>query len=108
MGNPDRYEIVVNGGMRQLVLYVDAVEVGDGEWEAERVAMPIGEFRYGDIVHALIRGRYSESAMEAIINNKLLGGEGYEAEWEAMQAWRGECKALAKTIVEEIGGKGDE
>ena len=49
----------------------------------------------------LFRKKYSQSAVEAIINNYLLDPENekYKAEFLEMQAYRAECKAQAKKEV---------
>ena len=49
----------------------------------------------------LFRKKYSQSAVEAIINNYLLDPENekYKAEFSEMQAYRAECKAEAKKEV---------
>ena len=49
----------------------------------------------------LFRKKYSQSTVEAIINNYLLDPENekYKAEFSEMQACRAECKAQAKKEV---------
>ena len=49
----------------------------------------------------LFRKKYSQSAVEAIINNYLLDPENekYKAEFLEMQTYRAECKAEAKAKV---------
>lgn len=49
----------------------------------------------------LFRKKYSQSAVEAIINNYLLDPENekYKAEFSEMQAYRAECKAQAKEDI---------
>lgn len=49
----------------------------------------------------LFRKKYSQSAVEAIINNYLLDPENekYKAEFLEMQAYRAECKAEARAAV---------
>lgn len=55
---------------------------------------------YGEIVAAIVRGRYSADDVEAITNNYLLdGSEGHTQEWFAMQQWRKEAKELAKAVL---------
>ena len=59
------------------------------------------EKMYGQRVSDLIRARYSHSDVEAILNNYLddPGDEKYAEEFKALQAFRAECKALAKLEV---------
>ena len=55
---------------------------------------------YGEIVSAIIRGRYSADDVEAITNNYLLdGSEIHTQEWRAMQQWRKDAKELAKSVL---------
>ena len=56
---------------------------------------------YGELVERLVRKRYSQSQVEAIINNYLDDSENaqYKAEFLEMQAYRKECKIEAKKIL---------
>lgn len=65
------------------------------------ICLSPGPLSYDALVAALVRTRYSDDAMTAIINNHLLDGNDAdtEAEWEEMQQWRREAKALAKQIL---------
>lgn len=53
---------------------------------------------YDVIVSSLIREKYSQNAVEAILANYLADpeNEAYKAEFEAFSAYRAECKAKAK------------
>ena len=57
--------------------------------------------KYARLVDAYVREKYSQSAVEAIINNYLSDPENekYKAEFAALQLYREECKAKAKTEV---------
>ena len=57
--------------------------------------------KYARLVDAYVREKYSQSAVEAIINNYLSDPENekYKAEFAAFQLYREECKAKAKTEV---------
>ena len=59
---------------------------------------------YAHRVHVLLRKKYSQSAVEAILNNYLDDPDNAEhrAEFEALQAYRKECKQQAKTGAEEV------
>ncbi len=65
------------------------------------ICLAPGQLTYDALVAALVRTRYSDDAMTAIINNHLLDGNDADiaAEWEQMQQWRREAKALAKQIL---------
>lgn len=57
---------------------------------------------YATIVSALIRARYTDDAMMAIINNRMLYPDDPDilAEWKAMQQWRTESKEIAHAAIE--------
>ena len=57
--------------------------------------------KYARLVDAYVREKYSQSAVEAIINNYLSDPENekYKAEFAALQIYREECKEKAKTEV---------
>jgi hypothetical protein len=56
---------------------------------------------YGELVERLVRQRYSQSQVEAIINNYLDDSENeqYKNEFLELQEYRKECKAEAKKIL---------
>ena len=56
------------------------------------------EERYNRLVAAFVREKYSQNAVEAIINNYLADPNNteYVAEFTALQNFRKECKAKAK------------
>ena len=59
------------------------------------------DVKYARLVDAYVREKYSQSAVEAIINNYLSDPENekYKAEFAALQIYREECKEKAKTEV---------
>lgn len=61
---------------------------------------------YDQLVTNLIRKRYSQNSIEAIINNYLgdTTNEKYIKEFNEMQSFRKQCKAQAKTIINEVKG----
>lgn len=64
----------------------------NGETKAEK---------YARLVDAYVREKYSQSAVEAIINNYLSDPENveYKAEFNALQAYRESCKIRAKSEI---------
>jgi hypothetical protein len=56
---------------------------------------------YGELVERLVRQRFSQSQVEAIINNYLDDSENeqYKNEFLELQSYRKECKAEAKRIL---------
>jgi len=73
------------------------------------ICLAPGQLTYDALVAALVRTRYSDDAMTAIINNHLLDGNDADiaAEWEQMQQWRREAKALAKQIIANYNDSGN-
>ena len=60
---------------------------------------------YATLVSALIRSRYTDDAMMAIINNRMQSPDDEQilAEWQEMQQWRTESKEIAHAAIEEYG-----
>lgn len=56
---------------------------------------------YGQKIHQLIRIKYSQRDVEAILNNYISepDNEKYKAEFLELQAYRAECKKQAKLEV---------
>ena len=89
------------------------VEVFNNETqESLVVGFPSGRYDRGTIINSLIRAKYSQDKVEAIINNHFLAvGEWIDAkfngstesfsdpDYDALQAWRAECKELADMII---------
>ena len=77
--------------------FVASVKVGMG---SERmVTLPVAVWDYGAIVSALIRSRYSQSEVEAIMRN-LLGKKMDAAdEFEALTEWCNQCKTRAAYLM---------
>lgn len=104
---PQRIRYSIKLGLRQYTITFDirAVKGSDNEqYEWCEITLPPGTPTYDRLVAAIIRGRYSDDNMQAIINNHLLedGDSEHEKEWNDMQSWRAEAKRMAKEILEEI------
>lgn len=83
------------------------------------ITLPIAVWNYGVIVSALIRHKYSESEVEAIISNSLMLMQNPSSvseeesnekmnEFKEFQEYREKCKARAKELLsigEEMGLK---
>ena len=54
---------------------------------------------YDDFTAGLVRTRYSQNQVEAILANRGDGDETHEAEFEAYQSWRKDAKEIAKEIL---------
>ena len=56
---------------------------------------------YGALVNAMVRSKYSEDEVEAILCNVLAAKitEEHKNEWLAFQDYRKDCKERAKTII---------
>ena len=77
--------------------FVVSVKVGMG---SERmVTLPIAVWDYDAIVSALIRSRYSESEVEAIMRNLLGKKMDAENEFEALNTWCNQCKTRAAYLM---------
>ena len=55
---------------------------------------------YNDFVAGLVRTRYSQNDVEAILCNHGDGDTAHEAEYQAFQEWREQAKEIAKEILE--------
>lgn len=83
------------------------------------ITLPIAVWNYGAIVSALIRHKYSESEVEAIVSNSLMLMQNPSSvseeesnekmnEFNEFQEYREKCKARAKELLsigEEMGIK---
>ena len=77
--------------------FVVSVKVGMGS--ENMVTLPVAVWDYDAIVSALIRSRYSESEVEAIMRN-LLGKKMDAAdEFEALTEWCNQCKTRAAYLM---------
>ena len=77
--------------------FVASVKVGMGS--DRMVTLPVAVWNYGAIVSALIRIRYSQSEVEAIMRN-LLGKKMDAAdEFEALTEWCNQCKTRAAYLM---------
>ena len=91
------------------------IKVGMGS--DDLVALPAAVWNYGALVSALVRHKYSESDVEAIVSNSLLLMQDSSAvsedestekvsEFNEFQGYREKCKARAKELLqlgEEMG-----
>lgn len=107
-------DIVIGNDCGRFVISVK-VEVGSNDF----VTLPIAVWNYGAIVSALIRYKYSESEVEAIVSNSLMLMQNPSSvseeesnekidELNEFQEYREKCKARAKellTIGETMGLK---
>lgn len=94
----------VNAILAELPIY----ELGDEtilsvlEYVANRDSVTDYSIYYGALVNAMVRAKYSEDEVEAIVCNILDAEvtEEHKSEWLVFQSYRKECKARAKTIVD--------
>ena len=101
---PQRIRHNIKLGLRQYTIAFDVHIVKEGENEQYKwceITLPVGTPTYSQLVSAIIHGRYSDDAMQAIINNYLLEDEDseHQKEWNDMQMWRVEAKRMAKEIL---------
>ena len=96
--------------------YVFNIEVFDDDTkQGIIIELPAGQWDDATIINLLIRSKYPQDRVEAIINNHFLNiGEWLDKkfagseeafsdpEYDELQAWRKTCKALAKEAIEQI------
>lgn len=85
------------------------IKVGGGD--ERMIELGTGVWSYGAIVSALVRSKYSEDEVEAIVSNGLMlmatpsavsaeDAEEKQKEFAAFTEWREKCKARAKELLE--------
>lgn len=112
---PPLYTERLNGGQRQITVYIDVheeqpqEESGDEaqpQWVATAVTLPVGICDRDAITSAIINAKYTPDEMQAIQNNFLrrddAKAEKHQAEFWAMQDFRDYAKATAVRIEEEL------
>lgn len=72
------------------------------EYVSKRDAITDYSIYYGALVNAMVRAKYSEDEVEAIVCNILDAEvtEEHKSEWLVFQSYRKDCKKRAKTIVD--------
>lgn len=73
------------------------IKVGMGS--EDFIALPTAVWNYGAIVSALIRYKYSENEVEAIMRNLLGKKMDAENEFEALNTWCNQCKTRAAYLM---------
>ena len=94
-------------GQPQYIIYY---QLGDGE--PVQVPLPAGDWNKSVIIDRLVRSKYSQDMVEAIVNNHFLNiAEWLDAkfagstesfvdvEYDEMQGWRKACKRLAEEAL---------
>lgn len=98
-------DIVIGNDCGRFVVSVE-VEVGS----EDMVTLPVAVWNYGAIVSALIRHKYSENEVEAIVSNSLMLMQNPSSvseeesnekmnEFNEFQEYREKCKARAKELL---------
>ena len=111
---PPVHECILYCGMPRHTVRVDISEIAADEHppfthRAREVTLPEGVWGYDALVSALVKARYDDDRMMAVINNHLDKPDDVEisAEWNDMQQWRREAKTLAKQIIANYNGNGN-
>ena len=92
------------------------IEIVTEQNEQIFIGIPFGKLDKPSIINELVRAKYSQDSVEALINNhlmllsewqeQLLGGNTkdklIDVEYDELQNWRKECKELANVLIEEI------
>lgn len=103
---PREVELIHFVGSSALVFHSDIREKDKG-FEAYEFCINFhkpSDVVYDNTVSNIIRQRYSADAVEAILNNYLNDPESGRKEFEELQSWRAQAKALAKIGLNLIGG----
>ena len=101
---PSDNEEIRSFGIITEVIRFDIHEVEQG-FECDEVEYnhkeDLSPSDYGPMGSCIIRGKYSEDAVEAILNNYLSDPTNtrYEAEFNMLQSWRAEAKERARSIL---------
>ena len=109
---PPQVTVSYSFGVPEYTVNVLASQTGTEEmpeYEWTRIRLAPGRLTYDALVAALIRARYSDDRMASVINNRMAEPDDADiaAEWEQMQQWRREAKALAKQIIANYNGNGN-
>lgn len=106
---PQQIRYKIRLGLREYTIAFDVQESTEEQEDSQKYSwteatFSLGTPSYSDLTAAIIKGRYNDNDMTALINNHLLndGSEEHEAEWNAMQEWRTGAKKTAKEIITEI------
>lgn len=101
---PKDNEEVRSFGIITEVIRFDIREVEEG-FECNEVEYNhkegLSSSDFGSMVSCIIRGKYSEDDVEAILNNYLADPENerYVAEFNSLQSWRNEAKERTRSIL---------
>lgn len=102
---PKSVETIISTGMMTTVIRFDITKKEDGTYECEEVEYnhkeDLSPSDFGSMVSCIIRGKYSEDDVEAILNNYLADPENerYVAEFNRLQSWRNEAKERTRSIL---------
>lgn len=107
---PSDIEVGVNMAQEQRSVNVDVREREGGGYEWLRITLPVGVWEYGALVSALVRAKYSEDDVEAIVSNNIAliampsavsDEEGQEklSEFQQFQEYREQCKQRAMELM---------
>lgn len=108
---PQEWEEVISIGVISEIFRFNIHKIEDEfeseyKYECEEVEYahknPLTEDDYGKIVSCIIRGKYSEDDVEAIVNNYLDDPHGHKPEFDELQKWRSIAKKRAREIIDSI------
>lgn len=102
----------LNLGQKQYLIEI----FNDETQQGLTIELPAGKWDKGIIVNLLVRSKYPQDSVEALVNNHLLAmaewqdklfagenpGKFEDPEYNKLQAWRATSKELANKIIEEI------
>ncbi len=67
--------------------------------QMDRPRFRLSLLTYDDFTAGLVRTKYSQNQVEAILANRGDGDKSHEAEFEAYQAWRIQAKQIAQEVL---------
>lgn len=97
-------------GQKVYTINFNVKELSEGEVQGGQrfsyntVTLPVGQYDRDTVISTLIRQRYRDDEMQAIINNYLLDPEDVEAitEFNLMQEYRKFAKTVADQFLQTI------
>lgn len=97
----EKMDLIADEGKTYLISFNEQIQKLDDitmyNYDSVRIDKPLD---YSKIVSSIINDKYDNNAMQAIINNHLIGDtEEHELEFQIMQEWRQIAKQVAKQVL---------
>ena len=92
---PENFSLYGNTGRGQVNFNIEQNNNVQESWDYDVVE--VNDFKRETVIAAIIREKYSQHAVEAILNNHLAGTD--TGEFAQLQAWRNVAKSVADGVV---------